>query len=597
MKFNEFFKEFKRRNVYHVGMTYVVVGWLVAQVVSLACTTFNAPDWVMQMVFIVLIAGFPVALVLAWAFEMSPQGIIRTTSSKAFNNPNSSEKKKHGPSRYIIGFLLLVIIGQCGYQKIWLSSSNSFDESISSVAVLPFKNISNNENINFLSEPIPKQINRYLSELENIRVVPFGTSMRYRDYSTSIDQVCKELSVDAVLTGTIKGTEEEVSVLISVNKAENQEKSFELSTEETNQDLLQFERAAAFNAAMILQPELSGGNVNSVFSKAPTKSVKAYKLYLRGRKLIFNHTLEDYLAGQELLSQAINLDPDFAHAYAEMGYSLIGMGSFLGVKTREETIRNVEPFLSKAVELDSTLIMGHFMLGNYWLFFHWDFDKAYQSIQKAANLSNQGIGIHVDFSEATGLYEERMKQATLDWQFYKAQEHLWFSKCRVEFLLGDSTAAENTLNELYQRFDSKTLNENYHTTWGRTLLILRKYEETVTLIPQSHDYPQSWCWLAIAHYHLGNKVESKSYMDKLLKESTESSVGSPFFHLGLIHAQMNEVDKAFGYLEQGFQKREPEMYWLNGIHLFEPLYRDPRWDELIEKVGIPEPEEIRHLFQ
>ncbi len=110
MNSKKFFKELKRRNVYKVALTYGITAWLLAQVASLACSTFGAPDWVMKMILVLLIIGFPVALIFAWAYEMSPQGLIRTTSSEAENNPYSERQKRPLTGNLLIGFLILLVI-------------------------------------------------------------------------------------------------------------------------------------------------------------------------------------------------------------------------------------------------------------------------------------------------------------------------------------------------------------------------------------------------------------------------------------------------------------------------------------------------------
>ena len=103
---NNFFSELKRRNVYKVAITYAIVSWLLAQMAGLAAESFNAPTWVIKMIIVVLLLGFPIALILAWAFEMSPEGMIRTSSVAAEENPFKASRKKPFTGKFFIAFLI-----------------------------------------------------------------------------------------------------------------------------------------------------------------------------------------------------------------------------------------------------------------------------------------------------------------------------------------------------------------------------------------------------------------------------------------------------------------------------------------------------------
>ena len=117
MNFNQFFKELKRRSVYKVAVTYAIVAWLLIQIVSAIIPMLEAPTWIGKTVLILLLVGFPIALILAWAFEMSPEGMIRTSSEAAAENPLPDHKKNPLTSNLLIGVLLLIIVGQFVYTR------------------------------------------------------------------------------------------------------------------------------------------------------------------------------------------------------------------------------------------------------------------------------------------------------------------------------------------------------------------------------------------------------------------------------------------------------------------------------------------------
>ena len=138
MNFNQFFKELKRRSVYKVAVTYAIVAWFLLQLVSTISPMINVPDSIGKTVLILLIVGFPLALIVAWAFEMSPEGMIRTTSEAASENPLPDHKRKPLTSNLLIGVLLMIIAGQFIYNK-YFDSGKDVANIEKSIAVLPFR--------------------------------------------------------------------------------------------------------------------------------------------------------------------------------------------------------------------------------------------------------------------------------------------------------------------------------------------------------------------------------------------------------------------------------------------------------------------------
>ena len=168
MNVNQFFQELKRRNVYRVGIAYGAVAWLIIQVVVSIFPYLHIPDWCIPLAIWTVLTGFPIALVLAWIYEMSPEGIIRTSSSEAMENPLTTSKKKPFTSNLIIGVLLLAVVAQQLYIHYWNSQPASTDKSI---AVLPFKNESPNQENQYFCNGMMEAILNHLSKIEELRVI------------------------------------------------------------------------------------------------------------------------------------------------------------------------------------------------------------------------------------------------------------------------------------------------------------------------------------------------------------------------------------------------------------------------------------------
>ncbi len=181
MQKNTFFQELKRRNVYKVALTYAIVAWLILQIGSIVFPTINAPAWLMQALLFFLVIGFPIALILAWAFEMSPEGIIRTSSVAAEENPYSDAKKKPLTSNFFIGVLLFIVVGQFVYFNFFSNSSDIttdvIPEAIRSerIAVVPFENLTNDSSLDNMGKIAANFINMGLMDIDDAEVVSPAT--------------------------------------------------------------------------------------------------------------------------------------------------------------------------------------------------------------------------------------------------------------------------------------------------------------------------------------------------------------------------------------------------------------------------------------
>ncbi len=162
-------------------MTYAVVAWLVAQIAGLGASSYGAPEWVMKMILLVLVIGFPIALILAWAFEMSPNGIIRTTSEAAAENPFPDSKKKPLTNNLLIGFLILVIAGQFIYAKYWNGGNLDTANIEKSIAVLPFSNESSNQENQYFCNGVMEGILDHLAKIPQLTVISRSSVEQFRN--------------------------------------------------------------------------------------------------------------------------------------------------------------------------------------------------------------------------------------------------------------------------------------------------------------------------------------------------------------------------------------------------------------------------------
>jgi TolB-like protein/tetratricopeptide (TPR) repeat protein len=366
MNLKKFFLELKRRNVYKVAITYAIVGWLLAQMAGLAVESFDAPTWVIKMIIVVLLLGFPVALILAWAFEMSPEGMIKTSSVAANENPYSSSKKKPLTSKLFIGFLIILVIGQFAYNRYWPGqySNSSAHDSIStlnnSIAVLPFDDMSSGGDTEWFCDGVTEDILTNLSKIESLRVISRTSTERYRETDLSIPEIAKELGVSYIVEGSVRKHKDNVLITAQlIDKSDTRLWSDNFN--EKLDDVFKIQEEVSKKIVEQLKISISPKEERAL-STAQTNNIEAYQLFLKGRSVADVRSESDLQKSIDLFQQAIDLDPNYADAYAEMAYSYILL-IYEHIKY-DDVIEKINALIEKALEINPNTVRAYMVKAN-----------------------------------------------------------------------------------------------------------------------------------------------------------------------------------------------------------------------------------------
>jgi TolB-like protein/Tfp pilus assembly protein PilF len=343
--------ELKRRNVFRVGVAYAIVAWLLIEVASVVLPTFEAPEWVMKVFTFLLILGFPVALIFAWAFEMTPDGIKR---EKGLDSAQSTAR--HGGRKLdfiIIGALVLalgyVLWGRQPPQREPEDLNVAEAVAAKSIAVLPFVNMSDDPANEYFSDGISEELLNALAKVTELSVAARTSSFRFKGQDLGVGEIAEVLKVDHVLEGSVRKAGNRVRITAQLIRADS---GFHIWTETYDRTLddifaVQEEIARAIVDALKAKLDLTGGKR---LANAGTENVEAYNLYLRGRYLTG-------AAGIKSLKEALRLDPGFARAWASLGlaYSIYNDLN----PDMKDAIALAEQAADKALALDASLAEAH----------------------------------------------------------------------------------------------------------------------------------------------------------------------------------------------------------------------------------------------
>ncbi len=413
----KFFAELQRRNVYRAGVIYAMSSWLLIQVATQVFPFFEIPNWIVRSIVVVLVLGFPVALALAWAFELTPQGIVKTDELPP-------EKSVGWPVIHRIYSAVIALLAIAIAVLLFFRFSPSQREgadaiSEKSIAVLPFENYSAEKENAFFADGIQDDLLTNLAKIKALTVISRTSAMKYRDVSArDIREIGKALGVANILEGSVRREGSRVAVNVQLIDAFNDRHVWAHRYDRTIADSLGLEGELATEIADALRAQLTPDEKVRV-AKKPTGNADAYVLYLRA--LPYEQgpdtLLQDYRQAVELYTKAIALDPDFALARAHLASTCAEIFHFHEPLDSWKTRARSEA--EAALRLQPDLGEAHFALGQCAYWFDDDYERALAefAIAQRALPNDSNIGAYVAairrrqgrWEEALATYERMEK--------------------------------------------------------------------------------------------------------------------------------------------------------------------------------------------
>jgi TolB-like protein/Flp pilus assembly protein TadD len=396
MNSGSFFVELKRRHVYKVAVAYAIVAWLLIQAASILFPTFEAPAWVMKVFVSAIILGFPVALILAWAFEITPEGIKRAEQV----SPDQSIKGQTG--RKLTTIVVLVGIVAAGLlifqfsRKSSITAKTNVATDSKSIAVLPFENLSSDKENAFFAQGIQDEIITTLSKISGLRVISRTSTARYQSEPENLAEIARDLRVANVLEGSVQKSGDRVHINVQLIQAETDSHLWAQSYDRQLTDVFSVEGEVAKKIADSLSATLSPQEKATVETK-PTENADAYVLYLRAREYQTrpDNLLQDFLTAARLFQQAIVIDPNFALAHARL--SSVTSQIYHWYEPTESRRKKARAEAIESLRLQPNLGEGHAALGLCLYYEDADYEGAIRELNLAARaLPNDGdVGLYI----------------------------------------------------------------------------------------------------------------------------------------------------------------------------------------------------------
>jgi TolB-like protein/Tfp pilus assembly protein PilF len=512
-----------------------------------------------------------------------------TESSKsALAVPHISVRERR---RVVIGITTLVFaIGLIAAGAFYFGGSGR--TRINSVAVLPFANSNGDPSTEYLSDGITEGIIDKLSGLPNIKVISRASSFHYKQRDIEPQKVARELGVEALVMGRVGFRGNDLSVSAELVQARDDRQLWGDQYSRKLSDALTVQQDIATEISEKLRLHLTSEE-KARLTKRYTENAEAHRLYLLGRYHADKTTPDELKKGAEYFEQAIEKDPGNALAYAGLADSYDELGAFTYLSPTE-TFPKAKAAATKALEIDDTLADAHADLGYVAWYYDWDWAAAEREFKRAIDLNPNSAVSHLfyadclsmwaRFDESIAEYQRAQELDPLSPTIANAMGYGFLVARKYDAAIASTQKAiELDPNGVIQRVQLATA----YAFKGQHTQALAEFEKVkVQLIPVSRDTENPASFLGWMYAVSGSRTEAL----KMVKEYKDLAARAyvDFYFIAMIYAGLGDRDQAFRWLEKGYQEHSNQMAWLAVDPWWYPLRDDPRYKDLLHRIGLPQ---------
>ncbi len=545
MRLSAFFAELKRRKVYRVAVVYLAMGTAIVVSVPDPFQALGFPSWAAGMVIALVVLGFPLSLVLAWAYEIRPE-----------EPPRSDEEVQPRPS---------------GERRL-------------AVAVLPFANLCTEPDSEYFSDGVTFDIINHLAKIADLKVISRTSVMRYRNTDKPMALIGRELGASAIVEGEVQRSGDRVRVSAQLVDAATDEHLWADQYDRELVDVFAIQSEVAQGVARALQATLAKGEKERI-ERRPTENFEAYNAYLKGR-YFWEKRGQGLDKGLRYFRRALEIDPEYALAYAGVSdcYALL---AFYGLRSPKEVLPAARTAALRALEIDDGLAEAHSSLGWVRLVLDGDHPRAEESFRRAIELNPNYAPARYWYCSAllpTGRIEEAVRQderaveidplsvfanAHLGWTLIGAREY-----SRAAHRLGFALELDPL-----RPLTNSLLAVSYALT-SRTAAASTHGERAVEVSDREPWFLGVLGWI---YGWAGRESDARAVLSELSAMRTKRYVRS--YELALVHSGLGEVESALSCLQAAREERDAFMAFLPVDPRLDPLRQDPRFEALMNNRG------------
>lgn len=587
-----FFDELKRRNVFRVGAAYVVASWLLIQVTETIFPLFGFDDTLARMVVIVLAIGVIPALTFAWAFELTPEGLKK---EKEVDRSRSTTLQTSKNLDLMIMVMLALALAYFAVDKFVLSKprealiaetarqkgrSEALIESYGdrSIAVLPFADLSPQGDQQYFSDGISEELLNLLAKIPELRVISRSSAFSFRGKDIDIPTIARRLQVAHVLEGSVRKAGPRVRITAQLIDARSDTHLWSQTFDRTLDDIFAIQDEIAAEVVEQLKITLLE-NAPRARQTVP----EAFTFFLQARYFLDRFTAESLEKAAELYQRALALDPRYPPALKGLAEVYANQAA-MGLRPFKESIEFVRELVNKAVSIDPRYADAYAGLGSLSQYFDNDLRSAAQHFEKAVELGPSQATIVGDagmFALILGRTNQAIKlfehQVTLDPVSPTAHYQL-ARALRTAGRFDEAAVAYRTVLNL----SPGRIAAQYGL--GISLMLNGDLETALQEMKREELQVLRLTGLALVYHALDQAAESDAALEELADKHAQDAASN----VAEIHAFRNETEPAFAWLKRAEENNSTDLTGVNVNRLFASLHDDPRWQDLLERLGYSE---------
>jgi TolB-like protein/Tfp pilus assembly protein PilF len=572
MNWNNYWGELKRRNVIKAGLAYLIVAWLIAQVLSIVLPTFEAPHYILKSALLILLIGFPVWIVFSWIYEFTPEGIKKTIDIE----PEVSMMPKTGSKlNKVIIFALSIAVIILVVDRFTNKPVKVLNLGEKSIAVLAFVDMSPEKDQEYFSDGISEELLNILVKIPKLKVISRTSSFSYKDKNLTATEIGEELKVSHILEGSIRKAGNTVRITAQLINTNDGSHVWSQTYDRNLDSIFKIQDEIAGEVGKQLALSLLGNS-----KRTNTPVTEAYNLYLQANHLIRQNTKESYLLAEDIIKKAIAIDSSYSDAWDLLG-SIYNTGSYnfnIG-DIQENTAKGIKA-IEKAIELDPNSADAYASLASLKGRI-WKFEESARYMKRALELEpNNAVIIGTAALHTFGDIEKSVelikKAIKLDPLVYTNYFNLGFAYYRLGHLV-EAMEAFNKYTVYYP--NSQIL----HYMKGQVLLAQGKKEEALEEFKQEEHEFFSLYGMNFILYAMGDESKSNPIFKEFLEKFSQTDPANT----ADLYAFRGDYEQAFEYLNRAYDIKDQVLMEALSYPSFKPMYKDPRWNVFINKLGLP----------
>lgn len=589
-----FWRDLKRRRVVHVIVVYASATFVLIDLISNITIPLRFPDWTPTLVIIVLLAGFPLAIIFAWIFDITPEGLEKTRPLEEIpEGENQTVSNSWKIATYVSG---VVIVGLILFNIFYRSRSlNDQVNPVKYIAVLPFENLSNDTSQLWFTEGISDVISSQLSKVSGLRVINRQSTLKYREGGKSNSEIGEELKVEYLIVGSVQKQGMRIRIIPKLVSVKDDANLWSDVYDKDIEEIFDIQTDIAKKITENLQTILSPDETMQI-EDIGTANLKAWELYIKGNYEI--QKLSDKAPGRAIhyYKQAIVLDSAYALPYAGMAYAYHELSSWNVSKPDLSLVPVAKEWARKALDLDKNLGEPHYILGTISFMHEWNWEEAEREFKAGLELNpNYVYGrsyYSTLLSAALRRFEEAIYLSEVTLELDPMSPLPYLGLAHPLMLLGQDEDAYELLKKSLELFP-----DFYNAKRGLCLIYLKQgvnfqyiydfCEDRLKLFNNDLRGTPAFVLGDVGYFMTltGRHDEAENIFNELTRRIEEGERDVSYLWTGIINYIIGNTENAIDLLEKGYELREPFLFMINSEIELESLRSNERYQDLLRTMG------------